>query len=197
MTQYADDLVLIERSQTGDQGAYNQLIRKYEDRAYKYAYRLTRSSDEAADIVADSFVRVFNALPNFRGQSSFSTWLYRIVTNCFLDNRKKEKRHQHQSLQSAVKVEDGEVQRQVEDDRVGPEELAVKSAREDAVEGALESLPEFQKAMLVMFHIEGMSYEEMAEALDMPIGTVKSRLNRARVALRDQLSPHMELFQIG
>jgi|GEM_PF-5004665 len=78
--------------------AFNALVRKYEDRAYKYAYRLVRSQDEASDIVADAFVRVHAALHNFRGQSAFGTWLYRIVTNCFLDARKRERRHQHQSL---------------------------------------------------------------------------------------------------
>lgn len=175
--------------------AFNTLVRKYEDRAYKYAYRLVRSQDEASDIVADAFVRVHAALHNFRGQSAFGTWLYRIVTNCFLDARKRERRHQHQSLDVSNPSGEGELERQIEDTADGPAELAVKSAREEAVQGALGEMPEFQRAMLVMYHVEGLSYEEIAEALDLPLGTVKSRLNRARVALRDQLSGSMELFQ--
>src|SRR5512146_2440526 len=89
--RYLDDQMLISRSQSGDRSAFNQLIRKHEARAYQYAYRLTRNPEEAADVVAEAFVRVYNALHNFKGQSAFTTWLYRILTNCFLDIRKKER----------------------------------------------------------------------------------------------------------
>lgn len=197
MTQAADDALLIERSRKGDRGAFDILVSRYQDRAYKYAFRLVRDPNEAADIVADAFVRVYNALHHFRGQSAFSTWLYRIVTNCFLDARKKTKNKVHLSLEQTMAVEDGEVSRQVEDLADGPEALLEKSAREDAVQFALDDMPEFQKAMLVMYHVEGMSYEEISASLDLPIGTVKSRLNRARLALREKLAGNMELFQIG
>lgn len=197
MTQAADDALLIERSRKGDRSAFDALVVRYQDRAYKYAFRLVRDPNEAADIVADSFVRVYNALHHFRGQSAFSTWLYRIVTNCFLDARKKVKNKTHLSLEQTMSVEDGEIQRQIEDPAEGPEAILEKNAREDAVQFALGDMPEFQKAMLVMYHVEGLSYEEISDSLDLPIGTVKSRLNRARVALRDKLSGHMELFQLG
>jgi len=88
---YLDDQMLITRAQAGDKSAFNALIRKHETRAYQYAFRLTRNPEEASDIVADGFVRVYNALHNFKGQSAFTTWLYRILTNCYLDVRKKEK----------------------------------------------------------------------------------------------------------
>ena len=86
---------------------------------------------------------------------------------------------------------------QVEDTSDGPVEIAEQSAREEAVTSALGQMPEYQQAMLVMYHVEMLSYEEIAEALDLPIGTVKSRLNRARIALRDHLSDDMELFKLG
>jgi RNA polymerase sigma-70 factor, ECF subfamily len=146
--------------------------------------------------VAEAFVRVYNALGNFRGQSAFGTWLYRIVTNCYLDHRKKDKSRFQTSLEASVQPDGSEVERQFEDTSDGPDELAERSAREEAVQDALERLPEFQKAMLVMYHVEMLSYEEIAEALDLPIGTVKSRLNRARIALRDLLSHNVELFQL-
>ena len=107
-----DDALLIELSQQGDRNAFDALIRKYESRAYQYAYRLTSNQDEASDIVADAFVRVYNALKNFRGQSSFGTWLYRILTNCYLDLRKKERTRRHESLEATMNLEGGEVQRQ-------------------------------------------------------------------------------------
>lgn len=192
-----DDALLIELCQQGDKNAFDALIRKYEQRAYQYAYRLTSNQDEASDIVADAFVRVYSALKNFRGQSSFGTWLYRILTNCYLDMRKRERNRRHESLEATLQLDNGEVQRQFEDESDGPSELLERNARETAVQGALGNMPEYQQAMLVMYHVEMLSYEEISEALDLPIGTVKSRLNRARVALRDHLSKDMELFQLG
>src|SRR4030081_3715044 len=86
-----DDAILIQRSQAGDRVAFNALIAKHDTRAYHYAFRLTRNPEEASDVVAEAFVRIFNALKNFKGNSSFPTWMYRILTNCFLDARKKDK----------------------------------------------------------------------------------------------------------
>lgn len=191
-----DDALLIELSQKGDRNAFDALIRKYENRAYQYAYRLTSNQDEASDIVADAFVRVYSALKNFRGQSSFGTWLYRILTNCYLDLRKKERTRRHESLEATMNLEGGEVQRQFEDESDGPDLILERTAREEAVQSALGKMPEYQQAMLVMYHVEMLSYEEISDALDLPIGTVKSRLNRARLALRDLLARDSELFQI-
>lgn len=197
MSRAQDDAVLIRQSQEGDRSAFDTLIHKYEARAYQYAFRLTRNSDEAADIVADAFVRVHNALSNFRGQSAFGTWLYRILTNCYLDQRKRERNRQHLSIESSLQLEDGEVERQFEDPTAGPGERAERSARESAIQAALADMPEYQQAMLVMYHAEALSYEEIAEALDLPLGTVKSRLNRARIALREVLMKDQELFSLG
>jgi RNA polymerase sigma-70 factor (ECF subfamily) len=192
-----EDLMLIDRARDGDRSAFDQLVLKYEARAYQYAFRLTRDPEQAGDVVSDAFLRVYSALKNFRGQSAFSTWLYRIVTNCFLDRKKRDKDGNNVSLDSSVNIGDGEVERQYEDDSDGPAEIAERNARETAIQDALGSMPEYQRAMLIMYHVEGLSYEEISEALDLPIGTVKSRLNRARVALREQLSQNSELFQMG
>lgn len=192
-----DDAALISRAAEGDKGAFDQLVRKYEGRAYQYAYRLTRNPDDAADIVIEAFVRVNSALKNFRGQSAFGTWLYRIITNCSLDLRKKDKSHRNVSLDQTMNVNGSEVERQLEDDAPGPVEIVEKNAREEAVQSALQKMPEYQQAMLVMYHVEMLSYEEISEALDLPIGTVKSRLNRARLALRDLLVKDKELFHTG
>ena len=194
MTQAADDSVLISQAQGGDRAAFDTLVGRYEARAYQYAFRLTHNSETASDIVADGFLRVYTALGNFRGQSAFGTWLYRIITNCYLDFKKKDRSGRLVSLEQTVRSDDGELERQVEDQSDGPEEIAERNAREGAVQSALELMPEQQQAMLVMFHVEMKSYEEIAQVLDVPLGTVKSRLNRARLALRDLLTDHRELF---
>jgi len=191
------DQMLIERAQAGDRSALNELVSLYEERAYKYAFRLTRNQDLASDVVADAFVRINSALKNFRGQSAFGTWLYRIVTNCYLDRKKRDKEARNVSLDSTLQVGSGELERQWEDDSDGPVEIAERNEREQAMQDALAQMPEYQQAMLVMYHVESLSYEDIAETLDLPIGTVKSRLNRARVALRDILSQQPELFSIG
>jgi RNA polymerase sigma-70 factor, ECF subfamily len=197
MTTYPEDSVLIERSQRGDKNAFDSLIRKHEKRAYQYAFRLTSNPEEAGDVVADAFVRVYSALGNFKGNSAFTTWLYRILTNCFLDMRKKERSRPTTSLEAALQTEDGDVERQVEDSGPTPHLQAERRERERAVESAVDNLPEYQKAMITMYHAEMLSYEEIAEALDLPIGTVKSRLNRARLSLRELLQKDEELFKLG
>jgi RNA polymerase sigma-70 factor (ECF subfamily) len=190
-----EDAILIERSQQGDRSAFDLLIRKYERRAYQFAFRLTKNSEEAADVVADSFVRVHSALKSFKGQSAFTTWLYRILTNCFLDIRKKERSRPSVSLEAALHTEEGDLERQIEDEAPTPADEAEARERQAVVESAIDRLPEYQRAMIVMYHGEGLAYEEIAEALDLPIGTVKSRLNRARLSLREQLFPNEELFR--
>jgi RNA polymerase sigma-70 factor (ECF subfamily) len=196
MSAQSEDLMLIERAQHGDRASLNELIRKYETRAYQYAFRLTRNPEEAADVVADAFVRVYNALPNFKGNAQFTTWLYRILTNCYLDHRRKESKRQTTSLDASVETNEGEMERQVEDPHGTPEDDLLRSERGRHVETALRTLPDYQRSMILMFHAEQMSYEEIAESLDLPIGTVKSRLNRARLSLRDILSKDEELFKV-
>lgn len=196
MSAYADDEVLIRKAQQGDRSAFDSLVSKHEKRAYQYAFRLTSNQDDASDIVADAFVRVYNALQNFKGNSAFTTWLFRILTNCYLDQRKKEKNKQHLSLEGTMQTETGEMERQIEDESDGPEEKLERNAREESIRNAIRQLPDYQQAMLVMYHVENLSYEEMAESLDLPLGTVKSRLNRARLSLRELLIKDEELFRM-
>lgn len=197
MTQGHDDNVLIARAQKGDRDALDSLIRRYEKRAYQYAFRLTSNSEEAADVVADAFVRVFSALPNFKGNSAFTTWLYRILTNCFLDHRKKERTRQATSLESVLHTAEGELERQFESEDDTPGELTERKHREEIFEAAVATLPEYQRVMITLYHGEMLSYEEIADTLDLPIGTVKSRLNRARLSLRELLVKDEELFNLG
>lgn len=188
------DALLIERFQNGDTEAMDTLISRHQARAYQYAYRLTRDRDVAADVVADAFVRVYRAAHTFKGQSAFTTWLYRILTNCFLDMRKKSSSRPTVSLDASLQTEDGSLERQLESDCKTPHEEAERAERGRAVAIAVENLPDYQKQMINMFHVDMLSYEEIAEQMNLPIGTVKSRLNRARAGLRQQLEGDRELF---
>ena len=127
---HLDDELLIRRAQGGDRSAFDDLIAKHSTRAYQYAFRLTRNPEEASDVVAEGFVRVYNAIQNFKGQSAFTTWLYRIMTNCFLDIRKKEKSRQATSIETGISTDEGDVELQIEDDSDTPHETAEKNERE-------------------------------------------------------------------
>lgn len=193
---FQNDNILVEKAQRGDKNALNELIRKYQDRAYVYAFRLTRNPEEACDVVADAFLRVNNAIKNFKGNSAFSTWLYRIVTNCYLDRRKRDRSRSTVSIDATVQHDQDEITRELEDPGDTPDQTAERNQREVMLQKALNRLPEFQKAMIIMFHAEQQTYEEIAEALDLPLGTVKSRLNRARISLRELLAENEELFKV-
>lgn len=186
--------LLIERCKRGENAAFDLLIRNYEKRVYNLAYRLCGSYDEANDVSMDAFIRVFQAIKHFRGDANFSTWLFRIVTNVYLDRRKRTKNRQHLSLEEYIELEENSVSRQIEDPAPHPGQVAETNERNAALQKAVNSLPDYQRAMVVLYHTEGLSYEEIADSLDLPIGTVKSRLNRARLVLREKLQSKGELF---
>ena len=189
-----DERHLIERCKSGDRDAFDKLVRCYEKRVYNLAYRLSGHYDDANDISVDTFIRVFQALRLFRGEANFSTWLFRIVTNVYLDRRKRMRNKQHLSLEEYIELEESSVARQVEDTAPTPSMVAEEHERKEILQQAIDTLPDYQRAMVVLYHTEGLSYEEIAEVLSLPIGTVKSRLNRARLTLREKLKPSKELF---
>ena len=139
-------------------------------------------------------MRAWNNLKSFRGDAQFSTWLYRIVTNVFLDDRKKKRARPHRSLDDELALGESSVEQQYADPAPGPAEIAEGDERRVILHNAIGSLPENQRAMVVLYHSQGLSYEEIAEITGQPMGTVKSRLNRARLALRDRLHGVAELF---
>lgn len=190
----AEDAATILRFQHGDKDAFNDLVTRHRQRAYHYAARLTNDSDEAADIVAETFLRAYRSLDGFKGESSFATWLYRIETNCFLDMRKRS------NMRTAVSIDDDRIANdgcspvQIVDDRESAHERVEMHERLSAIEDAMKNLPDHQRVIILMYHGNSMSYEDIAETLRLPIGTVKSRLNRARLSLRVLLRPCRNLF---
>jgi RNA polymerase sigma-70 factor (ECF subfamily) len=188
------DRVLITRCQRGDIEAFNLLVQRYERVVFNFAYRLAGNYDDANDVAQDAFVRAYSAIHTFRGDSAFSTWIFRITTNLYLDEKKRRKTRNATSLDEVIALEESSVERQIEDPSPTPEEVLTNNERSDLIAKAIQSLPEFQRTMVVLYHVENKAYEEIAEIMDLPIGTVKSRLNRARLALKDKLSELLELF---
>jgi RNA polymerase sigma-70 factor (ECF subfamily) len=191
----AEERALIERCRQHDLEAFDELVRLYERRIFNFALRLSVNHHDAEDITVETFIRVFNAIANFRGDATFSTWLFRIAHNVFLDMRKKERAHPHTSLQDVLELDESEVTRQVEDPAPLPERMAEDAELSQILRRAIDELPDYQKTMVLLYHTQNKSYEEIAEIMHLPIGTVKSRLNRARIALKSKLEPLRELFE--
>ncbi|HEY0866484.1 MAG TPA: sigma-70 family RNA polymerase sigma factor [Fimbriimonas sp.] len=189
-----EDAILVDRCRLGDRQAFHRLVDRHRDSAYRLAYRLTRNHDDAEDIVAESFVRVYRGLHAFSGGSSFSTWLYRIVTNCFLDTKRNPNKPKYMSLEGFQSEDGEEMELQVACKGPSPYDVAQRGLQLGRLIKALDRLPDSYRTIIVLYHADMLSYEEIADVLSMPIGTVKSRLNRARLAMRQELVGEELLF---
>jgi len=192
-----DDAILIERAQRGQMDAFGQLIAKYQDRIYNAIYRIAGSPENASDLTQEAFLKAMESIDRFKGRSGFYTWLFRIAVNQAISARRKQKRRSTISLSG--NDGDWELDGQAAGLRPGtdrestdPAERMLRREREALVDRSLRSLDPEQRAMLVMRDMESMDYATIAEILDVPIGTVKSRLHRARMALRNKLRPMFE-----
>lgn len=189
-----DDRMLIDRCKEGEIAAFDELIRRYEKRVFSFAYRISGNHDDASDVTQEAFIRVFNSIKTFRGDANFTTWIYQIVKNVYLDSRKKAKSHRLTSLDEYIDLDENSVTRQIEDEGPSPIEVVEQKEREMIVQRAINSLPDYQRIIVTLYHMQHQSYEEIADILRLPIGTVKSRLNRARLALLEKLGAEPELF---
>ncbi len=187
---------LVELFQQGDAQAFDMLVERYEQKVFNMAFRLTGNQQDACDLAQEALLKVYRYLAQFRSQSTFSTWLYRIVTNTFYDEMRKKKRRPSiaVSLDETIETADGEITRELASDDPGPEEVSLQLELQELVQQALRRLPEDYRVVLVLRDLQDHSYEEIAEILCLNLGTVKSRISRARLAFR-QLVQHEE--QIG
>lgn len=186
--------LLLERSKAGDVAAFEMLIEAYQKKIFNLAYRIVGNYDDAADLTQEALIRIFKSISGFKEQSSFSTWVYRITTNVCLDDIRKKKNKKVISLDEEIRVEDGEMKRQIMSDDPLPDEIAEKEETRRLVNDAINMLPEEQRMMITLRDIQGLTYDEISEVLDCPSGTVKSRINRARQALKNALLKKRELF---
>ncbi len=181
-----DDVQLIEQTLSGDSSAFGELVTRYQDRLLNAVVHVIGSHDEALDVVQDAFVQAYTKLDSFKGESAFYTWLYRIAFNTAVTHRRK--RRSEMSIERVREEAGGEPI-----DRGGaPDEPLEQQERVAQVRAALARLSEEHRTVLVLREIDGCCYETIAEILDMPVGTVRSRLHRARLQLRDELK---EVFQ--
>ena len=179
-----DETQLIRRVQGGDRDAFAQLLERFEKPVYHQALRMVGHVEDAADLTQEVFLKVWQGLPSFQGDSSFSTWLYRLASNVCIDFLRREKRRKDISMTVSLDDEEEERQAELPDHRHSPErEVERRELREDIRRG-LRSLSEEHRQVLVMRELSGMSYAEIGAVLKLEEGTVKSRIARARVALR-------------
>ena len=183
---------LIERCRAGDTGAFDDLMATHQNRVFNLCLWLLRDHDAAADAAQEVFIRAFRGLKNFRGDCAFSTWLHRIAVNIASDSATRRQRTPVPL--STLESDDSSFPEPASlgDD---PGEAIARRERRQAVRDALNSLSDPHRLILVLFDIQGYAYEDIAQILEMPIGTVKSRLNRARSALREKLETRRELFE--
>lgn len=191
---------LIELSQSGDAEAFEKLISPYMKSAYNLAYRYMGNSQDAEDASQDALISVFKNIKSFRGDSSFSTWMYRIVINtCKNYKRSDQKRSGDISIDKELETEDGSMKIDLADFSENPESKSLQKLKTKSLMDAIELLSDDKREILVMRDLQGMGYDEISEILDVALGTVKSRLNRARAELRDIIvssSNFRELFDV-
>ena len=177
---------IIERVLAGDNDAFGLLVEKYQTKVYNLALRMCGSEDDAFDLAQDAFVRAWKSLGSFQFESSFSTWLFRLSSNICLDFLRAKKRRAAVSL--TVSSDDEEAtQLDVPDPGMGPEDAVIAAEDRRLLMEALNSLPADQRQIITLRAINDLSYAEIARILDLQEGTVKSRLSRARAALRNKL----------
>lgn len=184
---------LIRAARAGDAEAFDRLVEAHYRSVYNTAYRMLRIPGAAADATQATFVRVYEAISSFRGDASFSTWLYRITMNVCLDELRRRK---NQPLSLTEEDDEGEPagERDMPDLSEEPASTTEQRELQELVHEAIGRLTEDFRTVIVLYDIRGLSYQEISEVLEIPLGTVKSRLNRARQALREEMEPWVELF---
>jgi RNA polymerase sigma-70 factor (ECF subfamily) len=191
MIQDETDQELVRRVQSGDKVAFDLLVRKYQHKVLKLVGRFVSDQAEAEDVAQEAFIKAYRALPSFRGDSAFYTWLYRIAINTAKNALVSSRRR---PIDFDLDLQDPEqYDRQAllkESDT--PEGVALTEEIRTTVEKAIEQLPEDLRTAIVLRELEGMSYEEIAEAMDCPVGTVRSRIFRAREAIDKRLKPLLD-----
>jgi RNA polymerase sigma-70 factor, ECF subfamily len=186
----SDDASLIAATLAGDNAAFGRLVEAYQDRLYNSLLRVLGSAEDAADIVQDAFVQAYTKLDSFRGSAAFYTWLYRIAFNLAMSHARRG--HRTASLDERRSLVGDEPM----DGQVPAEEGVLERERAELVHAALAELSMDYRQVLVLREIDGCRYDEIAEILALPVGTVRSRLFRARLEMRDLLAPRLHVERI-
>jgi len=185
------DAELVARVQRGDKRAFDLLVRKYQQRIMALISRYIRNRAEIADVAQEAFIKAYRALPNFRGESQFYTWLYRIAINTAKNSLAAQARRPQTASVDGLEPEQlADIAGQT--DNASPERLLLTAELKREIDAAIADLPEELRSALLLREMDGLSYEEIAEAMDCPIGTVRSRIFRARDAVDRRIAPLLE-----
>ena len=180
-----DDTALLARAQMGDRRAFSELVKVHQDEVYTLALRLTTDREMAADVAQEAFVRAWRALPKFRGDAKFSTWIHRIVVNAAWTQRRKESRHRADPIDESVS--------EPVSDAISPERAAESAAIQGRIREALQELPLSTRAVVVLKDVYGWSHNEVSEHLGITVAAAKVRLHRGRKQLRRELWSDIEV----
>jgi RNA polymerase sigma-70 factor (ECF subfamily) len=182
-----EETEMISRCQQGDQEALKAIFDKYHKKVYRIAYGVVRQREEALDVVQEVFIKLFRSIKNFKGKSHFYTYLYRMVMNTAIDHKRKAGKQFMSSLDDEGSFEPSD------EAEKGPERILLQKELEERVKLAMDKLPAEQKAALIFRDVEGLSYQEMAEAMGCSIGTVMSRLHYGRKRMQESLKDYVKL----
>lgn len=187
------EMALIRRLQAGDQDAFAKLLETHEKSVYNLCLRMTGNREDAADLTQEAFLKVWRGAAQYQFESSFSTWLYRLTSNVCIDFLRSKKRRQTVSL-TVEEEQDGTQELEIADPAPLPEEQVLHSETKREIAAAMEALEEDFRLILTLRLVENLSYEQIADAMDLKVGTVKSRLARARIKLKNILAKNGNIF---
>jgi len=179
--------VLISKAKQGDMTAFEELILQHEKIVYNVALKMMNYSEDAKDISQEVFIKAYRSIANFDERSTFSTWIYRITVNTCIDEMRKRKGKQNLSLDNEIEDEEGTWKQEIADDSRTPEESLIQKEEKNEILMALEMISEDYKTVFILRDIRGLSYEEIAEITGLALGTVKSRISRARKHLKNEI----------
>jgi RNA polymerase sigma-70 factor (ECF subfamily) len=192
-----DDLTLVQRVRTGDQRAYKTLVERYQRKVFSIAFGMLKDREEARDVAQEAFVKVYRYLDHFKGDASFYTWLYRITVNICIDvlRRRGPLKGEQVEFDEQIQMDVSEANLGALGTRLGtnPQKSMLRKELAEKIEAALAEVPEKHRAILLLREIEGMSYEDLSRTLDIPKGTVMSRLFHARLKVQKVLNEYLEL----
>lgn len=185
-----EDLALVERFKAGDHSAFERLVEKYQKNVLNLVYRFTGDGTRAEDLAQEVFVRIFRALGGFEAKAKFFTYLYKVTLNLCLKERERQKRKRTYSLEERLGEDDNRT-REVEDPRGSAEDEVERRDTARIVREAIVSLPDDQRTAVILHRYNGLSYEELSEVLNISLPAVKSRLHRAKLALKERLEGYV------